>query len=319
MAEQQQSNAPDPAAAREFLTSFAHDPEVVKTLPDDQVMAWHGNVSKQLSSAQQKALEGYDWRAPIIKAKPDAAKTLERFPGPVELYDTYDQLRTKISKGELRTVTEFPAKGSDEEKAAWRGQNGVPPDGKYELKLGEGLVIGENDKPVVEGFMKYAHEQNMPAGELNKAVNWYFSERVQREQRAHEQFETSKRETAAALGAEWGPEYKTNLNKIEGMLDATIASDEDGTALKGLIKNALATNPMFARHYAQIALQLNPSGTMVPGGSQANEGSVKDAIVRIEDARKKNRGQYKDEAERAEYINLLGHWQKLTGKEWGSA
>lgn len=310
---------PDAAAAREFLTPWAPDPEIVKTLPDDQVLAWHGNVTKNLTAAQAKALEGYDWRAPILKAKPDAAKTLERMPGPVELYDSFDNLRTKLSKGELRSVQPFPEKGSDEEKAAWRTQNGVPdaPE-KYEFKPAEGIVIGEEDKPRLQSFAKYAFEHNLPASYVNEAANWFFSERVTQQQAAHEQFETQKRETAAALGAEWGPEYKANLNKIQGIVDAKIPAGEkgEGDQLKSLISNAVATNPMFARFMAGLALDINPVGTLVPGDRGANEGSVKDELLKIEGERKKNRG-YKDDDQRKRYIDLIGHYQRLTGKEWG--
>ena len=316
--QQQQQSTPDPAAAREFLTNYAPDPEIVKTLPDDQVLAWHGNVNKQLTAAQQKAIETHDWRGAIAGDNADARKTLDRFASPKALYESYDQFRTKLSKGELRTITEFPAKGSDEEKAAWRSQNGVPADGKYELKMPDGVVVGEADKPVLEALTKHAFETNVPAGELNKVVSWYMTERVAREQRAHEQFETDKRETAAALGAEWGAEYKPTLNKIQGMIDATIPAGEEGEALKGLINKALATSPLFARHYAQLALQLNPTGTLVPGGSGANEGSVTDEIKKIEKVMKTDRRTYDaDEGMRTRLRDLYGAYEKMTGKPWG--
>lgn len=308
----------EPAKAREFVTSWAPNPEILKDMPDDQVVAWHGNISKQLTAAQQKALESHDWRKAIAGDNTEAMKTLERFPSPKALYESYDQFRTKLSKGEMKTVQAFPEKGTDDEKAAWRQQNGVPADGKYEFKLADGIVMGEADKPVIEALTKRAYEKNVPASALNEVVGWYMEERVAREQRANEAFEKNKTETAAALGAEWGADYKGHLNKIQGVLDSTIPEGEDGAALKALVNNAIATNPMFARHYAQIALQINPAGTMVPGDRGAQEGSVSDEIKKIEGDMKKDRAAYnKDEKTQERYRSLLGAYERMTGKAWG--
>lgn len=308
----------EPAAAREFLTSWAPNADLVKTLPDNDVMAWHGNVTKNLTAAQQKALEGYDWRAPILAAKPDAKATLERMPSPVALYETYDGLRTKLSKGEMRMVTEFPKTGTDQEKATWREQNGIPPDGKYEVKLPQGLEIREQDQPLLEGFTKYAHENNIPASEVNKTAAWFFGQRAEREQQLAERAKQEELDTASQLGQEWGPEYKPIQNKIAGVLDATLPSDDPETRAE--IQKAIARNPTFARMMAKIALEMNPSGTMVPGGPGAQEGTIVDELKKIDAMMKTDRGAYnKDEKTQARYRELLGAFQKVTGKEWGQA
>jgi hypothetical protein len=257
------------------------------------------------------------WRETIAGDNADALKTLERFASPKALYDSYSELRGRMAKGELKNATAYPEKGTPEQQTAWRAENGIPAEpGKYEIKLPAGLEIDDADKPMIEGFQKLAFEKNMPAGAVNDVVNWYFANQQQRLEQANERFETAKTETAATLGEEWGAEYKANMNKIQGVIDSTVPAEQKD--LKGLINRAIQTNPHFARHYAAIALQLNPAGTLVPGDRGANEGSVSDAIKKIEKVMQTKRSDYdKDDGMQKQYRTLLGAYEKMTGKSWG--
>lgn len=256
------------------------------------------------------------WRETIAGDNPDALKTLERFASPKALWDSYSELRGRVSKGELKAVAPFPDKGTADQQAAWRAENGVPADGKYEIKLPEGLKLTEADTPVIENFTKFAHSKNLPTGAVSEVVGWYLQDRAARQEKARTEFDTAKRDTAAELGNEWGVDYKPTLNRIQGMLDATIPGDQ--AELKTLINNAISTNPEFARHYAALALQLNPAGTMVPGDRGANEGSVTDEIKKIEKIMREDRKGYdKDEAMQKRYREVLDAYGRLTGKNWG--
>ena len=258
------------------------------------------------------------WRETIAGDNADALKTLERFASTKALFDSYSELRGRMAKGELKNVAAFPAKGTAEQQATWRAENGVPPEpGKYEITLPNGATIEDADKPMIEGFQKFAFEKNLPAAVTNDVVNWYFASQVAQQEAAQEQFETQRTETAATLGEEWGPEYKANLNKIQGVIDATVPAEQKD--LKALINRAIQTNAHFARHYAAIALQLNPAGTLVPGDRGANEGSIVDGIKAIEKTMKEHRGEYnKDDGMQKRYRELLGAYEKIAGKVWGT-
>lgn len=257
------------------------------------------------------------WREAIAGDNPDALKTLERFASPKALFDSYAELRGRMAKGELKNAAAFPAKGTAEQQAAWRAENGIPPEpGKYDITLPEGVKIAAADKPLIDGFTKFAFEKNLPAAVANDVVNWYFASQVAQQEAAQEQFESQRTETAATLGEEWGPEYKANLNKIQGVIDATVPAEQKD--LKALINRAIQTNAHFARHYAAIALQLNPAGTLVPGDRGANEGSITDGIKEIEKTMRTKRAEYdKDPAMQKRYRDLLGAYEKVAGKEWG--
>ena len=256
------------------------------------------------------------WRETLAGDNKDALKTLERFASPKALWDSYEALRTRVAKGELKNVSAFPDKGTDEQKASWRAENGIPEDsGKYDIKLPEGVDLDQVDKESINGFTKFAFEHNLPADTANNIVNWYLTNQVERTEAANAQFDERKTETTAELSQEWGPEYKANINKIQGVLDATIPGDQK--ELKSLIFRAVQTNPHFARHYAAIALQLNPAGTLVPGDRGANEGSVSDEIKKIETTMRTDRAAYnKDDGMQKRYRELLTGYEKLTGRPW---
>ena len=296
------------SGAQDWRTSIAGEDkallEALKGVEDPKVLV-------------QSHIQVTKWRENIAGDNADALKTLERFASPKALYDSYSELRGRMAKGELKNATAYPEKGTAEQQAAWRAENGIPAEpGKYEIKLAAGVEIDDADKPMIEGFQKLAFEKNMPVGAVNDVVNWYFATQQQRLEQANERFEAAKTETAATLGEEWGPEYKANMNKIQGVIDATVPAEQKD--LKALINRAIQTNAHFARHYAAIALQLNPAGTLVPGDRGANEGSVSDAIKKIETVMQTKRAEYdKDDGMQKRYRELLGAYEKMTGKEWG--
>lgn len=257
------------------------------------------------------------WRETIAGDNADALKTLERFASPKALYDSYSELRGRMAKGELKNATTFPEKGTKEQQATWRSENGVPEAAeKYEIKLPANVELTDADKPMIEGFTKFAYAKNLPQSVVNEVANWYVTNNIQRDEVALERFETQRTETTAELAREWGVEYKANLNKIQGVIDSTVPADQKD--LKEAINRAIQTNPHFARHYAAIALQLNPAGTLVPGDRGANEASITDAIKGIEKVMRTKRGEYdRDEGMQKKYRELLGAYEKMAGKEWG--
>ena len=258
-----------------------------------------------------------NWRESLAGDNKDALKTLERVASPKAVWDAYGELRGRMSKGELKNVTSFPEKGTAEQQAAWRAENGVPEEAaKYEIKLPAGVEIAPEDKAAIDGFQKFAFEKNMPGASVNEVVNWYFANQLQNQEKALERFDAQRTETTAELAREWGVEYKANLNKIQGVIDSTVPADQKD--LKEAINRAIQTNPHFARHYAAIALQLNPAGTLVPGDRGANEASITDAIKGIEKVMRTKRSEYdRDEGMQKKYRELLGAYEKMAGKEWG--
>lgn len=314
--------APTPAEARAYLSERWHDPASLIEMKEPDVMALHGRVRPIWDKVESTAAERSQakWRENIAGEDKTHLETLNRFASPKALYDSYHALRTKVSNGELKSITPFPATGTPEEQAAWRGSNGIPVDGKYEIKLPAGMELAEADRANVEGFSKYAHEHNMPAGVVNDVVGWWAGARAQAQTQAAEQFKQQELDTAAQLGKEWGADYKPNMNRIEGMLAQTLPNDEAGKAMQDKIMRTVKTDPLFARHYAQLALELNPAGALVGGDRGATEGSIVDELKKIDLTMRGNRKAYDaDPAMQERYRTLLTGYNKVTGKDWNAA
>lgn len=314
--------ATTPADARAYLSERWHDPASLVEMKEPDLMALHGRVRPIWDKVETTAAERAQakWRESIAGDDKEHLKTLERFASPKALYDSYHQLRTRVSNGELKAITPFPAQGTPEEQAAWRTSNGIPVDGKYEVKLPAGAELGEADKPYVEGFTKFAHEKNLPAGVVNDVLGWWAGSRSQAQTQAQEQFKQQELDTAAQLGKEWGADYKPNMNRIEGMLAQTLPNDEGGKAMQEQILRTVKTNPLFARHYAALALELNPAGALVGGDRGATEGSITDELRKIDTTMRTNRKAYDaDPAMQERYRTLLTGYNKVVGKDWNPA
>lgn len=256
------------------------------------------------------------WRNEMAGNNPDALKTLERFNSPSDVFTSYAALRQKMSSGELKPNVPFPAQGTPEEQAAWRQERGLPPaHDKYELKLKDGLKISDDDKPIIDGFLKRAHAVNTPPEVVNETVSWYYEELAAQQQAVEEQRVQNKRSTEDTLRAEWGGEYRQNMNIIEGMLDTNLPSD---SPLKKNILGAIEVNADYAKFIAGLARQINPVATIVPaGGNQIN--AIGDELAKLE-AMMGNRGSeyWKGpmaEKHQARYRDLVKARDSLQGKK----
>lgn len=234
-----------------------------------------------------------DWRT---KLSPDGkhSKTLDRFASPNALMDSYLALRQKLDSGELKANVPFPAKGTPEEQNAWRKSVGIPekPE-EYALKFADGLVIGDADKPIIDDFLKAAHGVNASPDQVNGLVKWYYD---------HQEAEVAKREEADAdylqknddaLRAEWGGEYRANVNMIKGLV-ATLPESVRDLFLNARLGdgNALLNNPDMARWLVSTARTLNPVATVVPGAGANVAGAIDDEIDHLEGLMKANSPEY---------------------------
>jgi hypothetical protein len=69
---------------------------------------------------------GDGWREHLAAGDDKARARLERFQTPTDIFKSYRALEQRVSSGELKANLPFPDKGTDEEKAAWRKDAGIP-------------------------------------------------------------------------------------------------------------------------------------------------------------------------------------------------
>jgi len=210
-----------------------------------------------------------DWREVMAAGDAKELKRLQAFGSPEDINRSYRELEKKLSSGAYRK----PHPGEEakpEELAAWRKQEGIPETAdKYEIKLADGLVVGEQDKPLVNKFVERLHGKNASPEVVNEALNVYYELTQEGFNRRVESNRTAKEATVAELMKEWGPdEYKNNTNIVTGLLDTmpqpaskalTEAYGPDGVPLM--------SNPNVIRSLFMWARQVNPlAGLNLPGG-----------------------------------------------------
>jgi hypothetical protein len=171
----------------------------------------------------------------------------------------------KIASGAMKSA--LPKDATPEQLKAWRDENGVPdaPEG-YELQLGEGVALGDADKPIVDGFLKAAHAKNMTPEQASGAVAWYLAEQERQLADRHTEDARITAEATAAMKQEWGSEYELNRNLIVNYLDTAPAGVKDQILSARLGDGTpFASHPDVLRFLANTAREINPVATVAPG------------------------------------------------------
>lgn len=244
-----------------------------------------------------------NWREQYAGGDEKKLAQLSRYSSPSAAFDGLIAAKTKLSSGEMRSTAPFPEKGTDAEKAAWREQNGIPAtaDGyKYDQSL------SENDKAFVESLSKFAHEKNIPQSHANAFMGYLLNLEQSENEAMLQQDKQWEQEGEDKLRAEWGNEFRRNINLIGGLLDTAPAGVKDAI-MGGRLADGMpiGSNPDVLRFFADLALQINPVSTLVPSSGDPGKG-IQDRIEEIEKFMKTNSKEYyKDEKLQEEYRNLL--------------
>ena len=222
-----------------------------------------------------------NWRDEIAGDDAKARAQLERFASPAEVWKSYRALQQKLSSGEVKAA--LPKDATPEQVTQWRAENGIPdsPEG-YDTTL-DGVVIGEQDRPLVGEFLKSMHGVNARPEAVKAALSAYY-QLVERQQQAQAEADAQYRQRAEdALRAEWGNDYRTNENiggnflslAPEGLREAlSNARLADGSLFKD--------NPDARRWMAQMGREMNPLGTVVSGSGPMALESAQSEMKAIE-------------------------------------
>lgn len=222
-----------------------------------------------------------DWRTKLADGDEKILKKLERFNSVNDVVRWAQNLEKKMSSGEFKQALDEDA--TEEEVKQWREQNGIPesPDG-YDLDV-DGLVVGDDDKPYLDEFLKEAHESNMPNEMVQKVVAWHYQNIEQQKDAMAEADADFQAEAQQALREEWGGEYKQNINQIKNLLSTAPEGIEErllgGRTADGKV---VGNDPETLKWLSGLARQINPVATVVPGAGANQASAVQDEISQIE-------------------------------------
>lgn len=309
-----------PDEAVNFLANFGHDPEAFKGKKPEEIQPLYEKANTFISSQIEAKLKDRGafsdtWRQAIAGEDQEALKTLERFADPGALFKSYAELRKARDSGQLKTITPFPKDGKPEEQEAWRKENGIPakPE-EYKVELGDGLQIGEEDKPMVDSFLKTAHGLNLSPEAVNQTLKWYYAEHMPQMQRVQAEMDGEFRQQSnAKLREIWGENFKKNMNivtSITQMFPESLRARFWGGRLAD--GRAVGDDPELIQALAQIGTMINPSGTLTGTGAEGGLKGINDRIAELDNMMKTNRSAWnKDKAAQDEYQQLVDARERL--------
>jgi len=249
-----------------------------------------------------------DWRARLANGDQRLARRLDRFAEPRAVVDSLLAAENRLrGAADRRPPAEDPA-----DLAAWRAANGVPdaPDA-YDVALPDGVVLGEVDQPLVDGFLASAHEANMSNAQVSQALDWYFRQQDEIAAAQSRRDETTHQETVEELQGVWGQDFRARVNRLHAFLDEAPEGVKEN-----LIGARMADGSLFGDcapallWLEQLAAAASPAATLVPAGGGGGQ-ALADEIASIERRMAEDRtGYFKDEAMQARYRDLLAAREK---------
>ncbi|MGX8939337.1 hypothetical protein ACWWJF_00685 [Symbiopectobacterium sp. Eva_TO] len=246
-----------------------------------------------------------NWRDQLAGDDAKYRKQLERYSSPEALAKAHRELQAKLSSGELKAA-KLPEKPTDEELANWRKENDVPDKSDDYLDgLPSGIVFDDADRARVGSFLAEMHSKNVSKEHVQAAIEWNQRQIEQEMVERHERNLAAQQSTEDELRQEWGPEYRRNINLINGMLEG-LPQDAKELFLGAQTADGVSifNNPGVAKFFVDLARQVNPVGTVVPGAS--NISAIDTEIEQIEKVMKENRSAYnKDSKMQDRYMQLL--------------
>jgi len=253
-----------------------------EALSDEDAHALNGFDTAQKFADNFFTTRDADWRAPIAGDDTKFLSTLQRFENPEALGTSFREAQQTIRAGNIqKPLGEDP---TDEDVAAWRTANNIPLEVEGYLKnMPEGLVLGDNDKEIFNAYLERVHGKNASPEIVHETLAWY-NEFVEMEQDAEAVLDdTHSTETNDALRAEWGSDYRPNINAIEGLIASTFGKDAAEQLLNGRYKDgrAFMNDPDVLKGLATIARKIDPL-MQIGDGNTDNVTTMNDEIAKLE-------------------------------------
>lgn len=253
-----------------------------------------------------------DWRSRIAGDDAKALAWLGRYPTEGDfLKDAKKRFDTVRDGKLLKPLGDDP---SEAEVKAYRTAMGVPekPEGYLE-KLSGGLVVGVDDRPIVDKFLAAMHGVNAPAAVTDAALQAYYGIVSEQDAAIAEATASAKAACEDTLREEYGADYRRNTTAADAYLETQPAELQkaigEGFNAAGI---PLKSDPVVMKWLVQLALEANPLATVVPGAGANTASAIAEEIAKIEGLMRTDRNAYnKDATMQARYRELVDAREKL--------
>lgn len=229
-----------------------------------------------------------DWREQLAGEDEALLSSLKRYRSPAGMAKAFKELRAKLSQG--AHLKDKPGDdATDEEKAAWRAQQGVPKtadDYEKGWKAPEGFILSDGDKQLMKGFAASVHGKEWTQTHFNDAMAWYVEHQAAQQAARQDMDLDFQAEAIRELKAEMGPaDYRRGIQSIqtlrqfeteEGLLNAVLdnARMPDGRKLGDI--------PGVVRMVMAWAGEIDPQARIAPSDPNMSGAGLEARIAEIE-------------------------------------
>jgi hypothetical protein len=233
-----------------------------------------------------------DWRKQFAGGDEKVAKQFERFQSPAEVAKSLLAAQQKIRSGEYkRTAT--PKADDPEAMKAWREENQIPetPD-QYQF-IPEGVKpeeIDENAKASITFIQESFHKANIPAPVAKEVAGVMVKMAEQQAERQAQADAQNQNRTEDDLRAEWGKDYRVNLQANMQVMETHFGDDVDAI-LTARTSDGRRLSDIPAFNKAIQALARAEGGDILLAG-EGTGSSIEKRIGEIEAVMNKSMGEY---------------------------
>lgn len=253
------------------------------------------------------------WRANLAGENEDYAKRLERYSTPEAFIESAFQAHDKIRAGELQHG--LPQDATEDQVKEYRETNGIPLDGKYEVKLESG-PLNETDLELLEGVFAKGTEHNISGAAMDEMLGAYFADRDKMIESMAQQDGLDKQEFTRQMKETWGGDYEINMNRATNrfnLLPEAVRDEIQGATMPNGMK--ITNNPQFMSWLVNMDREISPLPPL-PG---ATESTLADANKIIEAGKLRMRDDsvawHRDAKAQAEFQAALDMVDKAHGSQ----
>ena len=254
------------------------------------------------------------------------SQALDRFDSPAALAKNFRELTTKLSAGELRAVRPPPPTPRRSRSRRGAAARGLPDSAEAYvggLALGDGMLAGEADRPLLLLFAETALTGNWSSEQYSQAVRWYFATQDQllaERQRADGEFKHATARELAANGVTTTTSTATRwCNSATAILRRTSRSI---FSMRVLPDGSLLAVTRLQPGNSRGGAHRGPRGALLPNawgaGSRASTAASRRSRARCARPTARTRGRLSDRGIRArmqqEYRGLLAAREQARGE-----
>lgn len=204
-----------------------------------------------------------DWRDRLAGGDDKLKNLLNRYTAPDAFAKAFKELRAAYDsrKPAKDEAAELPENATEEQLAAWRKAKGIPDKPEdYEFEVPEGKELSDSEYEIMMDFAKAMHETNMPADTVKKISSWFLEyEDIVAQKNADRAYQ-ARQDTEERLRAEWGGDYKANVNLMSNVLQEHLGSKAGDFLSQPLMDGSrLGDNETFIRLMADLSRKVGGS------------------------------------------------------------